>query len=90
MKFSIWYNNDINWFVNLLEKYYKNISSVYFSPPVSVASSLREENHDEEVHEKEIIKLINTCNNYGIKSILLFNATSEGKATWSIQNMLKK
>lgn len=91
MKFSIWYNNDINWFIELMEKYRENISSIYFSPPISIATSLREEVQDnEENHEKEIIKLISLANKLNIKSILLFNATSEWKNTWSIQNMLKK
>lgn len=90
MKFSIWYNNDIIWFTKLIDKYNKNISSIYFAPPSSVASSLREKKQDEDNHEKEIIKLISVCKKYNIKSILLFNATSEWNKTWSIKNMLKK
>jgi len=90
MKFSVWYNNDIDWFTKLLEKYNKNISSIYFAPPDLIASSLREKKHDEKKHEKDIIQLIWLCKKYDIKSILLFNAISEGKNTWSIKKMLKK
>jgi len=90
MKFSIWYNNDIKWFLDLIMKFKDNISSVYFSPPKNIALTLREETQDEKNHEKDIIKLIKTCNYYDIKSILLFNATSEWIKTWSIKNMLQK
>lgn len=91
MKFSIWYNNDLQWFLVLLSKYHKNISSVYFSPPQSIWSTLREEKQkDEKEHEKEIIKLIIACKKYWIKSIMLFNSTEGTKETWSIESMLKK
>lgn len=90
MKFSIWYNNDINWFIRLITQYKNHISSVYFSPPKSIGNSLREERQNEAEHEKEIIRIIQACNELNIVSILLFNSFSEGDKTGSISNMLKK
>jgi len=90
MKFSIWYNNDIEWFSKIIEKYHNNISSVYFSPPKDISWTLREEKQlDFDSHEKQIIKLIILCKKYSIKSIMLFNSTQWTKETWSIQSMLK-
>lgn len=90
MKFSIGYNNDIHWFIRLITQYADHISSVYFSPPKNIWNSLREEQQNESDHEKEIIQIIQKCNELGIVSILLFNSFSEGAKTWSIANMLKK
>lgn len=91
MKFSIWYNNDINWFISIIKRYNENISSVYFSPPKYISNTMREEKQkDEKEHEKEIIRLILICKEYNIKSILLFNSTSDWNKVWSIKNMLEK
>ncbi len=90
MKFSIWYNNDIKWFIELIKNYKDYISSIYFSPPKHIANSLREEKQNSENHENNIIKLIWICKKYKIRSIMLFNATSEWSKTWSIKSMLSK
>mgnify|MGYP003535478007 CR=1 FL=1 len=76
MKFSIWYNNDIEWFSKIIKKYHNNISSVYFSPPKDISWTLREEKQlDFDSHEKQIIKLIILCKKYTMVLNKLFWST---------------
>ena len=87
MKFSIWYNEQES-FYDILEKYKDNISTVYFGAPTSLWPSgraiIQYENYD-----NQIKKLLTTCSEYGIGTILAFNATTEWWKTGDKDHMLE-
>lgn len=87
MKFSIWYNQDDNFF-NLLDKNKLNIHSVYFAAPLELIPSWRDKDQWEQ-YEKEIFRLLSMCNKYWIETILVLNATCEWENTWDKYHMLK-
>lgn len=86
MKFSIWYNEQPDFF-DLLKQYKDNISTVYFAAPSELIPSWRPILQDSD-YEEQIKKLIITCNKYWIKTILTLNATTEWKNTWDKDHML--
>lgn len=86
MKFSIWYNEQKSFF-DLLEEYKNNISTVYFAAPDNIWPSGRSITQDED-YESQIQRLIKICNEYGIGTILTFNATTEWIRTGDKDHML--
>ncbi len=74
MKFSIGYNQEID-FLNLLNKYKKNIEAVYFPIPAKYATSGRYGKKENNYNKK----IISICKSLNIKSLLLLNATCSGE-----------
>jgi len=90
VKYSIGYNYDLK-LLDLLEIFRDHISGLYFPIPQRFMGSGRalKENAD---YEKDIPKLIRKCNELGIRSELLLNATCEGEKDCSdkIINYIKE
>jgi collagenase-like PrtC family protease len=76
MKFSIGYNHDMS-MLDIVLKYKKNISDLYFPIPVEFLGSGRNIVQRNK-YKKEIIMLIDFCNKHNISSNLLINPTCEG------------
>ena len=74
VKFSLGYNNDLNGFLEILEKNRLHLESVYFPIPKKYLGSGRmlDEPYS---HESDIKKLIQRCSELGIKPFLLLNST---------------
>jgi collagenase-like PrtC family protease len=87
MKFSIWYNQTDS-FLDLLQRYKDNISSVYFALPIYIWSSWRHLVQNSN-YEKDIFNLIKVCKEYWIETILVVNATCEWENTWDKDYLLK-
>ncbi len=88
MKFSIWFNQKPDFFA-LIDDYKDHISSVYLPLPYSLGNSWRDEIQMNDYEEVALYSVIDTCNKYGIDTILIMNATCEGENTWDKFHMLK-
>lgn len=85
MKFSIWYNERLDFF-SFLKKYKENISTVYFPMFYKIAWSWRSiNNHTKNIREyyDKIKKLIIMCKLYWIESDLLLNSACDWINTWN-------
>jgi len=72
VNFSIGYNDSFKSFCNLIEKYKDHIESIYFPLPKKYIGSGRGSKKNDS-YEAEIFGLINFCNSFNIKPILLLN-----------------
>jgi len=88
MKFSIWFNQKLD-FLDLIDKYKDNISSIYLPLPYSIWNSGRDESQLDNYQSKIIYDLIDKCNSYWIDTILIMNATCDWENTWDKFYMLK-
>jgi hypothetical protein len=88
MKFSIWFNQKID-FLDLIDKYKDNLSSIYLPLPYSLWNSGRDESQLDNYENEFIYELIDKCKSYWIETILIMNATCEGENTWDKFYMLK-
>ncbi len=87
MKFSIWYNEEYD-FLNLVNKYKDNISTVYFPMFHKVIWSWRsitEKTKTIKDYYDKVIKLIKLCNSYWIETDLLLNSVCDWINTWNIE-----
>lgn len=88
MKFSIWFNQRID-FLDLIDEHQGNLSSIYLPLPYSMGNSWRDE-HQLENYETEIIyAILEKCALYKIDTILIMNATCEWENTGDKYYMLK-
>ena len=71
-KFSIGYNYCLDGFRDLTNKYKDYIESIYFPPPQKHLGSGRGSTENES-YETEIFELIELCNDFNIKPLLLLN-----------------
>lgn len=88
MKFSIWFNQKTD-FLDLIDEFKDNISSVYFPLPYNVWNSWRDENQLPNYETQAIYELVKKCSSYNIDTILIMNATCEWENTGDKFYMLK-
>ena len=83
MKFSIWFNQKYD-FLDLIDKYKDNLSSIYLPLPHDLWSSWRNEKQLSNYDNDLSYKIIEKCSKYGIDTILIMNSTCEWENTWDI------
>jgi len=88
MKFSIWFNQKLD-FLDLIDRYKDNLSSIYLPLPYSIWNSWRDETQLNNYEEKIIYDVIDRCKKYNIDTILIMNSTCEWENTWDKYYMLK-